>query len=409
MTYGSWSRCSWGRLNQALALLALVSALLLTACSDDLGQDGKRSVTVEAIPCAQQFVEVEPMSFTRAWIPPSPFVPLSTLNAGYDNQSYIMSNTMEIFFTNDAGEEQLDALFSYTGRQWRASLKDDDIKVGTSYYLYGYIPYISSVSASVSKLPESSNYSEGAVLTLNGMPTVTASDVCVVVGAKNGKSNYTADANYSVTGLTPGNFTYTATDGDNYIYLLFDHIYSGLQLSFCVDATYAALRTIKLKKLELQAYDNSTTPQVMKRKVLVTIPLSAGSSSPVGDISYSTAESNELMNSVPIYGEKATDPAVVLPSEGDKTFKNFFCGFMPHEVSNFKLTSTYDVYDTKMNLIRSDCKAENMLYFDKIFTRFDGTKRGRKYVISLTIKPTFLYMLSEPDLNSPTAVVYSGN
>ena len=405
MTYGLWSRSSWERLHQTLALLALVSALLLTACSDDSVQDGKQSVTLEAIPCAQQFVEVEPMAYTRAWIPPTPFVSFSTLNTGYDNQSYITSNDMEIFFTkDDDSDDPLDVLFSYRGTKWYAGL-EDDIPAET-YYLYGYIPYISSVNASVSKLPGSSSYRDGAVLTLNGLPTVTASDVCVVVGAKNGKDFYNASADYSVTGLAPGDFTYTANDGKgNYIYLLFDHIYSGLQLSFCVDATYAALRTIKLKKVELQAYDNSATPQVMKRKVKVTIPLSAGSGSPIGDIGFSTDESSSLMNAVPIYGEKTTDPAVPLPSEGDTPYKNFFCGFMPHEVYNFKLVSTYDVYDTQMNLIRSDCKAENMLYFKEILTHFVETKRGRKYVITLTIKPTFLYMLSEPDLNSPMVVV----
>jgi len=33
------------------------------------------------------------------------------------------------------------------------------------------------------------------------------------------------------------------------------------------------------------------------------------------------------------------------------------------------------------------------------------SKRGWKYAVNLTINPTYLYMLSDPDLDNPTVVV----
>jgi len=78
---------------------------------------------------------------------------------------------------------------------------------------------------------------------------------------------------------------------------------------------------------------------------------------------------------------------------------------MPFGVTKIKLISTYDVYDKKGNLIRENCTATNTIDIANLFSGQTETLRGRRYTINLTINPTYLYMLSEPDLNDPTVVV----
>lgn len=397
-----------------------MSALLLTACSDDSVQDDRPLVTVEAIPSSQSFVDVEPMSFTRAWEMPTGFVPYSSLNSLFADQTNLVNNTIDIFFTSDqkftdevTGQEvrYLQGLFMHSVEdnvdKWRSSVK---ILAGKTYYLYGFIPYISSVTASVAPHPHDS-YAEGAVLTLSGLPTVTPNDVCVVVGAKNGKDDYNANGDYTVTGLAPGDFEYVAGpavgsdgNGQNYVFLLFEHIYSAMQFRFRVGDVYTGLRKIKLKKLELMAYDSNSKPK--SRNVTATIILEANNTgtSPIKSFSFDPYDARFDMDPVTIY--ENANPTDYLPSGLDTNsqpiYSSFFGSFVPDAISYLELISTYDVYDTNDNLIRSDCTAKNALSVSKLFYGQENTKRGWKYILNMTIEPTYLYVLSEPDLDNPT-------
>ena len=76
------------------------------------------------------------------------------------------------------------------------------------------------------------------------------------------------------------------------------------------------------------------------------------------------------------------------------------------------LRTTYDVYDNNPseghpegNLIRQKCVAENKIIPQQLFTNVSSLARGYMYTINLTIEPTYLYMLSEPDLDNPAVVI----
>ena len=79
--------------------------------------------------------------------------------------------------------------------------------------------------------------------------------------------------------------------------------------------------------------------------------------------------------------------------------------FMPLGVTSLVLTSVYDVYDTKGNLIRQDSKATNTIRISDLLTGQTTTRRGSRYTVNMTINPTYLYMLSDPDLDSPTVEI----
>ena len=68
----------------------------------------------------------------------------------------------------------------------------------------------------------------------------------------------------------------------------------------------------------------------------------------------------------------------------------------------YVLRSTYDVYDTKGNKVRQNCKAENKIDPYILFNKLSNLDRGKKYIINLTVKPTYLYVMSDPDLDNPT-------
>jgi hypothetical protein len=61
--------------------------------------------------------------------------------------------------------------------------------------------------------------------------------------------------------------------------------------------------------------------------------------------------------------------------------------------------------DRKGNLIRLNDEAINTIDIHELFTGQTKALRGRRYTINLTINPTYLYMLSDPDLDNPTVII----
>jgi len=84
---------------------------------------------------------------------------------------------------------------------------------------------------------------------------------------------------------------------------------------------------------------------------------------------------------------------------------DFMGCFVPTGIKSVRLRSTYDVYDKKDNLIREGCKAENAISLESVFGTSTPMQRGHRRTVTLKVDPTYLYMLSEPDLDNPTVKV----
>jgi hypothetical protein len=360
-------------------------------CSAD--DEGREGTTVEVMPCTRQFVLVESGNFssqngqdsheyqsglntsTRAWVPPTGY----SLHDG--------DEPIELFFTSDGNAPEESHLYKSNDGKWRSSYNLDP----TTYYLYGMMPLLPGIGASVTD-PYGGNvhYSEGAILTLTGLPAVTTTDIGVIVGAKNGKDDYSSNTDYTVTGLTTGDFRYEAAV-TNHVYLLFDHLYAAMRFRYKVYSTYAELRTIKLKGVSVKAGDASA-----KAAVNVTIPLTGNGYSPLGTITYTPAGSTAV--ATPIFA----DATGVTLQTGTPT--DYIACFAPMGVTELTLTSTYDVYDRKGNLIRRDCTADNKIVLRERFN-VGVASRGTMYSLTLTVNPTYLYVLSDPDLDNPTLLI----
>ena len=308
-----------------------------------------------------------------------------------------------IAFTKDAQAPEIGSFF-YSSGKWRTSV--EDIKAET-YYLYGYIPHLPAIRYSITDLDgTNANYSTGAIMTLENVPTVMANDLCVAIGAKEGTDKET------VTGLRRGAFAYEAkaistvdgkkVDGGNYVFLLFDHLYASMRVKMKVYPDYAALRTIKLKSLKLSTQAGETTS---KAHNTITIKLEAndGSTDPIQEITYTpTGEEIGVVDEDGIeFWKSETSVGETLTTD----FKTFDGYFMSSGITTLDLTSIYDVYDTKGNLIREDCKVTNTVVISELWPGQTVTRRSNRYTVKMIIQPTFLYVLSDPDLDNPTVTV----
>ena len=355
-------------------LMGLIGLMGLMGCSKEEEEQLSADTSIEVMGYMAGFDENTLV--TRSWAPTSPYLL-------YDESD----NSIGIAFTQDGPEPKMGYFFKSSGK-WRTNVENI---VATTYYLYGYVPHYGGISMSITDRDgANANYSVGAKVTLNDVPAVMPSDLCVVIGAKKGTDKET------VTGLRKGDFAYeaSASAGGNYVFLLFDHLYAALRINMRVHNDYAALRTIKLKSLSLKTSGETTSSQ--KTNIVVNLDGSNPDENPIQTIKYISS------------GSAMTEPMEFWSSESEELttdFKPFIGHFMPDGITTLVLTSVYDVYDTQGNLIRKDCKATNTMKLSELLTGQVTTRRGSRYTINMTIKPTYLYMLSEPDLNNPTVEV----
>ena len=404
-----------------LRLVMVAAVMWVVSCSDDSERDehSEPATTVELMPCVPAYAENWPATsdVTRAWTPPTGYylydqqfeVDGDELNDIFWGQKDLINNSIGIFFTKKNGiPEVLSGNFFYQSGQWRSTV---EIKTDGIYQLYGYIP----LEEATAIITGNSTYDEGAVMTLKGLKALTPSDVCVVVGAKEG------DDAETVTGLTPGRFDYYAQSGEsahNYVFLLFDHIYSALRFCFKVDDKYNGVRTIKLRKVELKSTEEGFKANY---DADITLKKRDNGSNPIISVEFKNNPDYPAVSEyVTLYNWNGIDISenILEPFKSNEVildhdnYTKFVGRFVPLRqnstkyTTNFILRSTYDVFDKKGNLIREGCTAENdiNLSSSKLFGN-TIIQRGHMYSIPLIVKPTYLYMLSEPDLDNPQVIL----
>jgi hypothetical protein len=166
-----------------------------------------------------------------------------------------------------------------------------------------------------------------------------------------------------------------------------------------VHPDYAELRKIRLKSLKLRTLDKNGAP--LKKEQNITIKLTANNNgeNPI-----------QVINYTPTAGDDIPAGGLTFWSSGSGTdlttsYQPFNGCFMPVGSAILALTSVYDVYDRKGNLIRENCTATNTKALKDILTGQTEAHRGYRYIINLTVQPTYLYQLSEPDVDNPEIVI----
>ncbi len=265
-------------------------------------------------------------------------------------------------------DDPVASLIRYNNGVWHSQAKVEALE---SYTIYGYMPRRDPITATLTK--NTSN----VVMTLSNVNAVIADDVCFVTGVKDMEGN-----------LWQGAFDYTGKSENNYVRLLMDHLFAAINFKFTVDAEYAALRTIKLKSLTL------TTPKASVNATVTLTPNTTGAD-PVTTVNYTVTPANEGTNSA-LFFESMEGVSIT-----DASISDAFCCFVPQNSVSKVLTliTTYDVYDRYGNKIRENSKATNQLPSNL------SAARGQCLTLELKVIPTYLYQLSEKDLDNPTILI----
>ena len=343
-------------------ILLIAVAVLLNACSsDDSGAQtdsmdhASTGKTVQLVSYISPLVEKE-LSHHAAPTGFSPYTPDKT-------------TTMGIYMLLEADwgapEEKRITYNTGTGK-WNASF---EVEAGKTYSVYGYMPKAGGVNSSLTVTSEGDT-----LLSITGIKPVTTDDICIITGVKETDEGLKE-------GLLSWKWPIPSEDENFKIHILMDHLYASVQFSMKIDEEYASLRTIKLKTMTLSTNIGS---------VDATISLTRNDigSSPITDITYSLSGTNgaaEIFSS-----EEGTALDKLTPLAINACFTP-----LPTLSENLTLVSTYDVYDSKDNLIRQNCTATNQL-------PDLGAVRGQRVQVNMTVSPTYLYVLSDPDLDNPT-------
>ena len=353
-------------------LLLLLIGVLLAACSDDSDRDDGETDVVQLVAYSQGMTDLEPVATTRA------------IPTGY--HEYKGPSSIGVYSTRLDEAPSSVRTFSYDAdqHQWKSLVST---KLGVDYYIYGYMPASSVIHCTISKREGTDmDFSKGAVLKFSDLPPVLSEDFCVVTGVQRVATKETE------VNLTSGVFKFEGkSTGNNFACLMLDHLYSCVKFKFLVNTDYDKLRTIKLKKVELKTTQAGSYP--------LTVTMKAGENYEVawGD---ATGLTNDYV-SLPV-----SEGGVILSATEAKEVDGYFAP-KTDVANNLVLQCTYDVYDKNVttehpegNLIRHNCVAVNKLPATKL-----TVETNKRTVLTLTVNPTYLYVLSEPDLDNPTITI----
>ena len=368
---------------RARLLLGLAACLLMAACSGDSDTERHEVTppTEEPQPGDPQKPEdptpddpgdgdlLQLVAYTRSFAEATRAVP-----EGYVTYTPADVTSIGIFMTPEHTEKP--AYFLYDGFQWKTTVSVKQ----QPYWVYGFMPGDAATSCSVSPLEGETSYEAGARLALTGLLPMGTDDLCVITGVQ-GVTSSTAAQNVRL-----GSFAYTGQlQGQNFIYLLLDHLYSCVQFRMKVEASYGELRTIKLKRMELK------TANVNSVNAIVTLTANGEGEQPVTAIDWTK------------YSNLGTTVTVFESEEGETlsaaTAKVINTYVTPDLKNDMTLICTYDVYDAKGNLVRQNSTAANKLPSS---TGYMSLKPGQRQPIGLTVAPSYIYLLSDPDLDNPT-------
>jgi hypothetical protein len=346
--------------------LMMMAACLLVACSSDSPEEPLPPVPPTPTP-------VDPEE------PEEPKVTGNTLYLGdivlfgaTRASDPVTQSSIELYTTYKDG----DGVWTYDAG--RVTRRSDNVwqslvtvKKDVEYWIYGFMPADAVVNPQIDYRPNYADYSKGVVFKFNGLPAVTKDDLCMLVGAKKYETANPA--------AVEGKFYYKGVDNDNKVSLKFTHLFASLDFQIRVADDYDKLRIIQLKKMQLESSLAS-----LDATVRIT-----NEGTPVMDTKFTK---NAGSHTADITLNDTDGKGLKLTTTSQKIAG--FCA--PNFSETVTLITTYDVYDKQGNLLRENCTVRNKM------PNLSKLKSGDKKTLKLLIQPTYLYVLSDPDLDSPT-------
>ena len=277
---------------------------------------------------------------------------------------------IHIYLTS-SGTQVAEGKFGYASdtKEWSTHLK---LKSGAgTFRLYGFMPDDPSLTASLQNVT-----AVDAQIKLENVNPLTTIDYCVVTGVRQ------VETASDHTSATRGMFSFDYDSyRQNYINLFLDHLMSRLVFNMKISPTYDAVRTIKVKKMTLKLADISSM------RVTVTFSDNHG----ISAISY--IPTGAAANSCIIENEEktlTTSPAAICT--GYMVPDNVF-------INKLELETEFEVYNKKGD------KIDERTAVNKLTEPLAELQRGEERTLLLTIDPSYLFVLSDPDLDNPTITI----
>ncbi|MBP5713677.1 MAG: hypothetical protein J6X07_03140 [Prevotella sp.] len=290
-------------------------------------------------------------------------------------------------------------IYTLENTAWKGGVT---VKEAKQYYIYGVMSPTGAITdgAVPTCTITSGDFSEGATLTIKGQPTMVEEGLvpCVVVGVRGVTDRDDASTNWDVN---EGSFGYMGIlkKGQDNAQLLLDRLYAALFFSFTIDEDYGNLRTIKLKTMTMTAAAGT------KATVDLTVRLEARSNgtSPIASVSATAVESAGALGSITMFDNSAgmditdltAEKQAVATNEGGKIKSACFA---PGVADGLILTCVYNVYDKAGNDLGKRTAVNSL---SNVVTT-GSLLHGQRRPIVLKVTPTYLYILSDEDLDNPT-------
>ena len=377
---------------QILWLLPCIAGIMtLTGCQDSPDQsfEERSQTTLEIVPMTTSFLNVKDLGSSRADYEnhlPVGYIPFHQLYPSTTPEHRTIGFFMTPEETTAVGNVIYDGETDGVST-WKTTVP---ITNDNDYYIYGFMPREVATGSSIEAID--GGWSKGVTMTLQHFMPLTTSDVCTVVGLRKADSSENIDN--PAEDVVLGNFSYKgAEEGKNRVFVLLKHLYSGIHFRATIGSEYHRLRTIKVTHVELEALNISEYVNITAR-----IEANSEGNDPLKSISYTNEGATTNMSVVLYDNAEGYEVPETAPA-------GFLGCFAPGSSNAFVLHSTYNVYDSKGNLIRENCHADNKVNISTLFPALGGLNAGEIVTINLLIQPDYLYQLSDPDLDNPTIVI----
>ena len=296
-----------------------------------------------------------------------------------------------------------------TSHTWRSTLM---VENNTNYYIYGHtaIPGV--------EWPTNADFSftdlSHVTVSFKGIDIVSNTDP-LVCRASAGKKLIASDTEEYLgpDDLTEGVFekiiiNESAEDQQNgnttKVFMALDHLYAKVNLSLRMDNSnannvYNDLRTIKVKDVSIctdKGRMGVTNENSRHTLDMVTGVLTLSSDKVLLP---DTELSPSVLNGPSSTAVKEEDGTLVLTTDykdaGWFTFLPIYADEFHNNIPELNLKVLFDVYDKTGVKIRENCTAVNKNILKKIY----NPQKGYCYNIKISVKPTYLYQLSDTDVD----------
>ena len=255
----------------------------------------------------------------------------------------------ELFVTN--GEVVSRSSLTWNGSTATSSLRLEE----GDYTIYGYAPKAEGAAFAL----------ETKTMTATAIPGLSDKDAMVI---------------------RPQSLEIEQDDKEKRVALQLDHLMAKVTPRFYLNSTYAELRKIKIKKVQLWIEGGADTHTA-------TVTYTNDTDNPYS-IAWSKGEQIAQQDFV-VYSVEESEAIELTTTKGDQEYGS--CYLCPNQsTALLKMHVTYDVYDKKDQLLRPDAKAENTI--KKLNSQ--RIVPGTDYKLNIQIVPTYLYVLSDNDEES---------